>query len=253
MKKTMVLYPGLAVSHFLPMMQLADELLGRGYAVAVALIDPAAHQQGAFTANHDCVVSSKKPAIRFHVLPRPRVERLRRPPPATTTDRGDFSLLGYLDLVKRHNRCLHGFLASMPLRDVHALVVDSLSVDALDVAQGLGVPGYVFHPGNAGAFAIFLQLSLIRREGRPSFRELGDTPLELPGLPSMPASHLWDELLEDPESEVYSAIMALGRKNSQYCSGILVNTFESLEPRVASALRGSRGPDIYRVHMSEYH
>jgi hypothetical protein len=32
MKKTVVLYPGLAVSHFVPMVQLADVLLEEGYA-----------------------------------------------------------------------------------------------------------------------------------------------------------------------------------------------------------------------------
>ncbi|KAF0930722.1 hypothetical protein E2562_034915 [Oryza meyeriana var. granulata] len=237
MNKTMVLYPGIAVSHFLPMMQLADELVAHGYAVTVALIDPAVHQQIAFAATVDRVVSSKKHAIRFHMLPRVEL------PPATSTDDGDgdFFLLGYLDLVRRHNACVHDFLRSMPPRGVHALIVDSLSVEALDVAERLDVPGYAFHTGNAGAFAVYLQLPSIRGEGDPSFRELGDTPLELPGLPPMPASHLFAELLEDPESKVYKATMDVSRKNSRYSNGFLVNTFESLEPRVANALRGSRG------------
>uniref|UniRef100_A0A453PQ98 Uncharacterized protein n=1 Tax=Aegilops tauschii subsp. strangulata TaxID=200361 RepID=A0A453PQ98_AEGTS len=39
-EKTVVLYPGLFVSHFVPMMQLAGALLDHGYAVSVALIDP---------------------------------------------------------------------------------------------------------------------------------------------------------------------------------------------------------------------
>lgn len=40
MKKTVVLYPGLAVGHLNPMIELADVFLDHGYAVAVALIDP---------------------------------------------------------------------------------------------------------------------------------------------------------------------------------------------------------------------
>uniref|UniRef100_A0A0E0L4V6 UDP-glycosyltransferases domain-containing protein n=1 Tax=Oryza punctata TaxID=4537 RepID=A0A0E0L4V6_ORYPU len=231
MKKTMVLYPGVAVSHFLPMMQLADELVDHGYAVTVALIDPAFKQHIAFPATVDRVVSSK-PAIRFHRLPPVEL------PPATTTDDGDFLLLGYLDLVRRHNDCLHDFLCSMPPGDVHALVVDSLSVEALDVAERLNVPGFVFHPANLGAFAIFLQLPSIRAEGEPSFRELEDNPLDLPGLPPMPASHLFSELLEHPESKVYKAMMNVSHRNAQYSKGFLANTFESLEPRVVNALRG---------------
>lgn len=205
MKKTIVLYPGVAVSHFLPMMQLADELVDHGYAVAVALIDPAFQQHTAFPATVDRVVSSK-PTVRFHRLPRVEL------PPATATDDGDFLLLGYLDLVRRHNECLHDFLCSMLPGGVHAFVVDSLSVEALDVGERLNVPGFVFHPANLGAFAIFLQLPSIRAEGEPSFRELGDNPLELPGLPPMPASHLFSQFLEHPESQVYKAMMNVSRR-----------------------------------------
>ncbi|EEE64436.1 UDP-glycosyltransferase 88F5 [Oryza sativa Japonica Group] len=234
MKKTIVLYPGVAVSHFLPMMQLADELVDHGYAVAVALIDPAFQQHTAFPATVDRVVSSK-PTVRFHRLPRVEL------PPATATDDGDFLLLGYLDLVRRHNECLHDFLCSMLPGGVHAFVVDSLSVEALDVGERLNVPGFVFHPANLGAFAIFLQLPSIRAEGEPSFRELGDNPLELPGLPPMPASHLFSQFLEHPESQVYKAMMNVSRRMNAQCSkGFLVNTFESLEPRVVNALRDSR-------------
>ncbi|BAF18024.1 Os05g0527400 [Oryza sativa Japonica Group] len=233
MKKTMVLYPGLSVSHFLPMMQFADELIDRGYAITVALIDPVFQQHIAFPATVDRAISSK-PAIRFHRLPRVEL------PPAITTKDNDFSLLGYLDLVRRHNECLHDFLCSMPPGGAHALVVDPLSVEALDVAKRLNVPGYVFHPGNASAFAIHLQLPLIRAEGQPSFRELGDTPLELPGLPPIPVSYLYEELLEDPESEVYKAIVDLFHRDIQDSNGFLMNTFESLEARVVNALRDAR-------------
>ncbi|KAF0924225.1 hypothetical protein E2562_009936 [Oryza meyeriana var. granulata] len=238
MKKTMVLYPGLAVSHFLPMMKLADELVEHGYAVTVALIDPTVHKQIAFTATVDRVVSSK-PSIRFHTLP------LVELPPATTTNDGDFFLLGYLDLVRRHNEPLQDFLSSMSPGGIHALVVDTLSVEALDIARRLKVPGYIFQPGNAGAYAIYLQLPLIRAEGEPSFRELGDTPIELPGLPPMPASHLLAEALHK-DSEIYKAAMNVARRSTQYSNGFLVNTFESLEARVVNALRTRRhgGPAL---------
>uniref|UniRef100_A0A0D9WIW1 UDP-glycosyltransferases domain-containing protein n=1 Tax=Leersia perrieri TaxID=77586 RepID=A0A0D9WIW1_9ORYZ len=230
-KKTMVLYPGLAVSHFLPMMQLADELLKHGYDVTVALIDSAFQQLINFPATVDRVASSK-PTIRFHRLPRAKQSL------STITNDGDFLFLAYLDLVSRHNDCLHDFLSSMaPPGGVHALVVDSLFVEALDVAKRLNVPGYVFHAWNAGVFAIYLQLYLTRAEGQSSFRELGDTPLELPGLPPMPASHLIAEMLEDPESEVYKAIMDLFRRNIEYSNGFLGNTFESLEACVVNALK----------------
>lgn len=206
MKKTMVLYPGLAVSHFIPMMQLADHLLEHGYAVAVALIDSNAPEDIAFAAAVDRVVSSK-PSISFHRLP-----RIQHPPTITYDEQ---FLLGYFDLVSRHNEHLHDFLCSMPPGTVHSLIMDSLSAGALDVAKKLKIPGYIFHPANAGAFAVILQLPWIRAEGQPTFKEMGDTPLELPGLPPMPASHLYGEVLEDPESEIYKAMMNLAKRDFQ--------------------------------------
>uniref|UniRef100_A0A0E0IE38 Glycosyltransferase n=1 Tax=Oryza nivara TaxID=4536 RepID=A0A0E0IE38_ORYNI len=236
MKKTMVLYPGLSVSHFLPMMKLADELVEHGYAVTVALIDdPAPQKQIAFTATVDRVISSK-PSICFHRLP--RVDHL----PAVTTNDGEFYLPGYLDLVRRHNEPLHGFLSSHFRGGIQALVVDMMSVEALDIAERLKVPGYLFHPSNASLFAFFLQIPSICAEGKRSFSELGDTPLELPGLPPMPASHLINNLLEEsPESEVYKAIMDLARRyTNKYSNGFLVNTVDSLEARVVNTLRHAR-------------
>ncbi|TKW19793.1 hypothetical protein SEVIR_4G043001v4 [Setaria viridis] len=70
MRKTVVLYPGLAVSHFVPMMQLADALLEEGYAVAVALIDATMEFDASFAAAVRRVASSSKLAVTFHTLPR---------------------------------------------------------------------------------------------------------------------------------------------------------------------------------------
>ena len=67
MEKTVVLYPGLAVSHFVPMMQLAARLLEHGYAVSVALIDPGVMEDIVFSAVVARVAASM-PSVRFHTL-----------------------------------------------------------------------------------------------------------------------------------------------------------------------------------------
>uniref|UniRef100_A0A0D9XRG9 Glycosyltransferase n=1 Tax=Leersia perrieri TaxID=77586 RepID=A0A0D9XRG9_9ORYZ len=212
-RNTMVLYPGLSVSHFLPMIHLTDKLMEHGYAITVAFIDPAVFKQIAFTATVDRIISSR-PAISFHRLP------LIDHPPATTTKDGNFFLPG----------------------SIHTLIVDFLSVEALDIAERLNVPGFVLNPSNAGSFAIFLQLPWICKSGDINFRELGDTPLEFSGLPPLPASHLYEEILKHPAgSEVYNAVMDLSRNNSRYSNGFLVNTFESLEARVVNELNNTDG------------
>ena len=61
MKKTVVLYPGLSVSHFVPMVQLADVLLAEGYAVVVAYIDPTVKGGMGLPAVVDRLAASSRP------------------------------------------------------------------------------------------------------------------------------------------------------------------------------------------------
>ncbi|CAN6354597.1 unnamed protein product [Urochloa humidicola] len=231
MKKTVVLYPGLAVSHFAPMVQLADALLEEGYAVAVAIIDITNEQNLAFAAAVGRAAASK-PSVAFHMLP-----RIQDYSPAIVHD-AKF-IVSYFDLVRRYNQQLHDLLLSMPPGSVHSLVVDMMSVEALDVASELGIPGYTFFPSNASALAASVQVPSIRAQGQRGLRELGDTPLSFHGVPPMPASHLNAEMLEDPGSETYEA-MTIMFARIQESRGILANTFASLEARAVGALGDPR-------------
>ncbi|XP_037473018.1 anthocyanidin 5,3-O-glucosyltransferase-like [Triticum dicoccoides] len=227
MANTVILYPGLTVSHFVPMVHLAGALLDHGYAVSVALIDPAVNGDPAFRAVVARAVASM-PSLRFHTLP---------PSEDAPTLIAPF-IPRYLDIVGRHNDRLRDFLCSFT-RGVHAVVVDSLSVEALGVVKRLGIPRYVMFTSGAAALAAFVQLPSVLAEVRRTFQELGDAPLELFGLPPMPASHLLGELLEDPESEIYkAAVTAL--YGIPEADGILVNTFESLDAGVVAALGDPR-------------
>ncbi|KAM0858041.1 hypothetical protein ACQ4PT_048092 [Festuca glaucescens] len=228
MEKTVVLYPGFAVSHFVPMMHLARALLEHGHAVSVALIDPAVNPDAAF-GTVVARAAASMPSVRFHTLP------LVEGTPTLTPD-AQF-VLRYLDVVGRHNELLHDFLRSS--RGVHAVVVDSLSVEALGVIKRLGIPVYVLFTSNAAALAAFVQLPSVLAEARTSFRKLGDAPVELFGHPPMPASHLFGEMLEDPESDVCKATMA-ALYGIPEADGMLVNTFESLDARAVAALGDPR-------------
>ncbi|XP_047043821.1 anthocyanidin 5,3-O-glucosyltransferase-like [Lolium rigidum] len=223
MEKTVVLYPGFAVSHFVPMMHLARTLLQHGHAVSVALVDPAVNPDAAFSAVVARAAASM-PSVRFHTLP------LVEGTPTLTPDAR--FILTYLDVVGRHNEYLRDFLRSSV--HVHAVVVDSLSVEALGVIKRLGIPGYVLFTSNAAALAAFVQLP-----SRTSFRKLGDAPVELFGLPPMPASHLLGEMLEDPESDVCKATMT-ALYGIPEADGVLVNTFESLDARPVAVLGDPR-------------
>ena len=83
MKKTIVLYPGLFVSHLVPMMELADVLLEEGYAVTAAVIDLTLDQDAALAAAVDRVAAAR-PSVAVRRLP-----RIQDPP--AVADYGDAS------------------------------------------------------------------------------------------------------------------------------------------------------------------
>lgn len=229
MDKTVVLYPGLAVSHFAPMMQLAGALLERGYAVSVALIGHTTEHHAAFGAMVRRAASSM-PSVRVHTLLPPVQDHPGAPPPLASF------LLWYLRLVGSYNGRLREFLRTFPR--VHAVVVDSLSVEALGVAKELGIPCYTMYTFNANTLLASIQLPSMLGVGE-SFKGLGDSPVDFFGLPPMPASYLFSDVLQDPESETYKATMTVLHRLPE-ADGVLVNTFESLEPSAVAALRDPR-------------
>jgi hypothetical protein len=161
-------------------------------------------------------------------------------------------MVRYFEIVARYNQHLHDFLISMPPGSVHALIVDMMSMEVLDVTSKLDIPAYAFLPSNASALAasVEAQASSARSNGQPSFGELGDAPLSFYGVPPIPASHLLDLMLEDPGSETFKATMNM-MSRIQEANGILVNTSVSIEPRAVSALSDPQSfpklPPVYCV------
>ncbi|KAL5201896.1 hypothetical protein ABZP36_036250 [Zizania latifolia] len=231
MKKTVVLYPGLSVSHFTPMMELADVFTEHGYAVAVAVINPSVKEDDAtFTTVVGRAISSKT-SVSFHVLP-----RLPRPP--LLAFRGSISehIIDYLDIVRRNNAHLHDFLSSV--QSLHAVVVDATCIMAIEVARKLGVPAYQFYPSDAGALAVDLQIPSLRAAGSKNLGGDG-TLVELLGVPPMPASHVTDKVGQPVGEKVdkdLEVLMAEGARAMAESTGILINTFVSLEERALRAL-----------------
>ncbi|PUZ65089.1 hypothetical protein GQ55_3G195200 [Panicum hallii var. hallii] len=224
MKKTVVLYPGLAVSHLVPVVQLADALLEEGYAVVVALIDISNEQNIDFAAAVDRAAASK-PSVTFHTLP-----RIKDPPSIAYDAR---FILRYFALVRRYNKHLGELLCSLPPGSVHAVIVDALSNEAIDVTREMGIPAYRLH---------LLRLECFRpRRITPALLDPYGGSAKLQGarrLPSrlvrcprpVPASRLFHEFLEDPKSEIYQAMVSSFRKNLE-ANGMLVNAFALLDAR----------------------
>ncbi|XP_052156751.1 UDP-glycosyltransferase 13-like [Oryza glaberrima] len=218
-RKTFVLFPSLGVGHLNPMVELAKHLRRRGLGVVVAVIDPP--NNNAVSADAMARLAAANPSITFRILPAP-----------ASPDPGAHHVRGSLDTLRLANPVLREFLRSLPAVDT--LLLDMFCVDALDVAAELAIPAYFFFSSQASALAVFLHLPY-HYPNLPSFSEMGKAALlRFPGMPpirtvDMPAT------LRGDESEV-SKVRLYQFKRMTEAKGVLVNSFEWLQPKALKAL-----------------
>lgn len=111
---------------------------------------------------------------------------------------------------------------------VRALVLDFFCSSAFPVAEEFGVPAYYFFTSGAAALAGYFYFPTIDGEIGGSFRDLVNTQIRIPGLPMLRAVHMPEPVL-DRNDPAYNDILYFSLL-LQKSNGILVNTFEYLEP-----------------------
>ncbi|XP_062180199.1 anthocyanidin 5,3-O-glucosyltransferase-like [Phragmites australis] len=234
-KKTFVLYPSLGVGHLIPMVELAKHLLRHGQGVVIAVVDPP--DTDAVSADAVSRLAAANPAIAFRLLPAP-----------ASPDLGAHPVKCSLDTLRLANPALRDFLRSLPAVD--ALLLDMFCIDALDVATELGVPAYFFFASAAGDLAVFLNMPYYYPTV-PSFREMGKALVRFPGMPPIRALDM-PLTVQDKESDP-TKVRLYQFKRIPEARGVLVNSFDWLEPRALIALEdgvcvpGRPTPRVYCI------
>ncbi|XP_042483492.1 UDP-glycosyltransferase 88B1-like [Macadamia integrifolia] len=125
--------------------------------------------------------------------------------------------------------------------DREALVINFFYNPAFPIVADLNVPLYFYVPSGASVVSVFLYLPTIHNQTDKSLRELGNTNLDIPGLPPIHAAQMPDILI-DRNNEIYNELldMSFNFTNSR---GIISNTFQALEPRAIETVeeQTSRG------------
>ncbi|KAF8751371.1 hypothetical protein HU200_012042 [Digitaria exilis] len=230
MGSAVVLYTWLVRGHLHPMVQLASRLAGHGVPVTVAIADVPSSSDSLNTVAR---LSASYPSVSFHLLP-----------PATAARSGDEAdpdadpFITLIADLRATNPELVAFVRSLP--SVKALVLDFFCGCALDAAEELGLPAYLFFTSGASALAAYLHISVMRPD--VPFGDMGRSLLHFPGVHPVPASDLPEVLLLGPHNEQYKATIGLFQQLPK-AKGILANTFEWLEPRAVKAIEeGSPRP-----------
>ncbi|RCV05506.1 hypothetical protein SETIT_1G089800v2 [Setaria italica] len=128
-----------------------------------------------------------------------------------------------------------------------AFVADLFGADTLRAARDARVPGYLFFPSNLLMLSLMLHLPRLDADlAAGEFRDQPE-PLRLPGCVPVPGADLLQPL-QDRASDAYRWMVHHGERYRD-AAGILVNTFDAVEPGAAAVLRRPEPwrPPVYPV------
>ncbi|GFZ06428.1 UDP-glucosyl transferase 88A1 [Actinidia rufa] len=138
------------------------------------------------------------------------------------------------EVLRLNNPYVHQALVSFSKNcTVRALIVDFFCTPALSVAVELKIPAYYFFTSGACVLDSFLYLPTIHRNTTKSLKDL-NTNLEFPGLPPIPSADMAKPML-DRNDEAYEGFLNASNHLPK-SAGIIVNTFELLEPRAIKTI-----------------
>lgn len=127
-----------------------------------------------------------------------------------------------------------------------AFVADLFGADTLRAARDAGVPAYLFFPSNLLMLSLMLHLPRLDAELDGEFRDQPE-PVRLPGCVAVPGADILQPL-QDRTSDAYRWMVHHGERYRD-ADGILVNTFDAIEPNASAILRQPEPgrPPVYPV------
>ncbi|KAJ4788283.1 Glycosyltransferase [Rhynchospora pubera] len=236
MKDTVVLYAGMGVGQLVPMVALAKLFLRHNLAVTIVAVDPP--MTWGPSSKVISSFASANPSISFHLLPTIAIPAEISHCPFGTM----------FNILRGGNSNLLDFLVSISkTTSIRAVVIALFCTATLDVTKKLGLPTYFFITTSASEVAASLQVTVLDRTLSTSLKDMGRTPINIPGLPPVPATDLNMDV-HDRSSDSYKAYVVNFRRYLE-ADGILVNTFVELESEAVKALRSglwsSKMPLVY--------
>ncbi|KAF7148689.1 hypothetical protein RHSIM_Rhsim03G0192700 [Rhododendron simsii] len=225
MEDAIVLYPSPAIGHLISMVELGKFILTHYPSFSIKiLITPPPYNAGS-TAPYINRVSATTSSITFHHLPPISL-------PLNISSHHHETLA--FELLRLNNPNVHQAIASISnTSTVRALIMDFFCCPALSVGADLNIPAYFFFTSGAASLGAFFYMPFLHRSTNKSFKDL-NSDLDIPGLPPIPSADMAKPILERNE-RVYEDFLNASIQLPK-SAGIIVNTFESLEPRAMKAI-----------------
>ncbi|KAK2983595.1 hypothetical protein RJ640_023129 [Escallonia rubra] len=213
-----------SIGHLVSMVELGKLILNHQPSISIIILFTSSPYDTGKTAPYISRVAATTPSITFHNLPTVTL------PPNSSYGTVD-QLLG---LPRLNNPNVHQALQTISqTSSLKAFFIDFFCDAAFEVSTSLGIPTYYFYTSGASGLSAFLYLTTLDKTTTGSIKDLKDY-IEFPGTPPIFPTDLAEPLF-DRHSTAYKRFIDTAAHMAK-SSGIIANTFESLEPRAIKAI-----------------
>ncbi|KAM7269529.1 hypothetical protein ACFE04_025026 [Oxalis oulophora] len=223
-----VLLPSAGMGHLTPFLRLAASLVDRHCQVTLITIQPTISNAESQLISRFLSAYPQVRKKQFHLLPFD---------PSTANSTDAFCLRW--EAIRRSATQLSPLLSSLTSPPISAVVYDMTLVSSLiPIVTELSLPGYVFITFSARMLAFYASIPSAVEPKLKSGSVQPTDIIEIPSLPPIPMPMIPPALLNT--KNLFSLIFREDSMNVVKSTGILINTFENLEPETLAALNSGR-------------
>ncbi|KAL3735813.1 hypothetical protein ACJRO7_024873 [Eucalyptus globulus] len=235
MEDTIVLYTYPEIGHLISTVELSKRILCRpAHRFSITVLLTVGLIDSPTLSSYIDSISRSHPSISFRRLPPVSVDPANPP--------RSHAAVAFEFMRKNSANVLQSLRDISAAATVRAFIIDIFCSSALPIARELNIPTYYFFTSGASALAAFLYLPRIFERSTKSFKDQDGVVLEFPGLPSLKATEMPEPTL-DRDDPAYGEMFYFCDQLSK-ADGILVNTFEELEPKAVELIAsGACVPD----------
>ncbi|PON65982.1 UDP-glucuronosyl/UDP-glucosyltransferase [Parasponia andersonii] len=211
------LLPSAGMGHLTPFIRLVALLTSNN--VKVTFITP-----------HPTVSISESESFSqlFSTFPQITRKQLHLLPLEDSSSKSEDPFYYHFELIRRSSHLLSPLLASLS-PPLSALVTDmSLTSTVIPITDALQIPNYIFFTSSAKMLSLFISFHTLVDPKAKDF-------VEISGIEPIPRSWIPPPLLEDTNNLMKIYFTQSGKKMKE-SSGILVNTYESIDGESLAAL-----------------
>ncbi|CAL0310974.1 unnamed protein product [Lupinus luteus] len=226
MEERIVLYPSPGIGHIISMVELAKHLLNQTHhKYSITLFLTTGFLDHPSIDSYINLISTSHPSISFLRLP-------LLPPSAASTS-ASLAATAF-EFIRNNEENVGLALKRVCERSVvKGFVIDMFCTSALSVGECMGIPVYYFFTSGAAVLALFCYFPKIHDQVNQSLKEI-QVQLQIPGNAPLKAFHMPEPVLDRNDAAYWDMLYFC--KHLPKSNGIIVNSFEELEPFAVKAI-----------------